>query len=1361
MPRYKKYFKHKFVLNGVELTNVSIGASAIGKFEEPLDEAGLHLPFTTRGYEYPMRGLLQIESEDYAGNQIEATYIILSDEVEEGSKYGEWKHNLRVMEYSGKYDSYLYHTFTYTKPLKNNNPAPFRILSDVNGEGALGFNYVVRLQPLDIKTSYYVDESITLPQVYEAVQGTQFVAPYYHTFTKVDAIIRIDGGSTHVLSDSPYTFTFDTAGEHYIDYGFNAVDSATVPDGGETIMYRFYVNAIARNNLSVLDAINIIRDSKPFESKIYHEQTRLFNIDPTIEPYLASVEMPQMFLQKATMRQILNTIFSYVNAISRFYYNSEEIDTLSMDEFNKVIGDFTIEDVVAYGSSQEASKLFNQGIVWGERVLPSSFDEETTTTPAENLYKTVRSTQIQLTDTHFSLPLETELYQPVKFFNKIEEVRLHSPVSSANDIVLSNFALDLSARFINREEWLLKLGTVNFPTTEISPLFGETLGLRENRVSNLYWQQGSKKIDLSEVVGEVVQANLVYNTINEALKEYLTRNMPEPQYHYDSGSGTTLLVTRYTLTTSLDTPILEERAYRDLQFQLKYITFESFPFQTHRENISNSLYYSEGRLNQNDKAMNISFASLRAHGDTQRSGVPSIQFQKIYEDYSNLLRWGMKDENDYIIVEEKFEFHNEFVKATYVATKDHNRLSLWTKVDQEYRWQEIPQSNQVFERQEIFNENVVITEPNANMLEQTTMITSNALNLIFGTLMNEWYHSTTGGKTKVTLSYIRTDGFLEVYPDDYYSRYLILAPVRSFGGKHGFSFVFGFDGNQVAGDAIERKDVSGAETYWNKAIRYTNLNGEFTQMWFAFVTKFLDDEFHDDGFTEQERLQNYPLSKIENQEDFVTNDYVTHKSGSMDITSSTYNPLMFGKKDKSQSIKVAIQTSVFPFDYKQYVIGISFFTNNFLVNNPETEFDTVVGTPLYFYPYTNGTTYDKFTTYKIKSGYGTPILLQNGVNVSYSSGQFRFSSPISMTGLTSWAIGDSLGNLYLACNYNYNGFNVSRQHFYPNEAVIGGERVAEGDVLFNLETNLNIISFENILAFDFPSVDLEDNMAITSGLTITKSTNFVIDVDDLFGLDSNFGVLKFEDYIFTLQDDFAMTSGFTVVKSTNFVVTLSDDTPLASEFTETAFVFPSTSLSDTLGITSGFSVTKSTDNVVEATDTFGVSSTLSETKFEFPIITMSDSIAITSGFSITVSTNITESFVDNLGISAVITIAPALNVGSLSDSIALTSGFTVEKSTDLFVGSIADNLGISSSLSVTKYEKSYKWVYTGTSGTYDQTVSYNTGTSTCPTTSGTLSWLNTNYPPAGYSTGYDMRVERLGDGVLCSPQYYYYTIVFS
>lgn len=1335
MPTYKKYFQNKFLLNGVELENVSIGASAIGKFEEPLDEAGLHLPFTIRDYEYPMRGLLQIFSEDYAGNKIENAYLILSDEVEEGSKYGEWKHNLIVMEYSGKYDAYLYHTFTYTKPLKDNNPAPFEIKDTTlitkvtGGIGDGGYNFSVFLKPLNIVTTYFSNEDITIKQVEQALQATDVVATYACRYESRDAWVMIDDNvlTKHTISSSDYTFQLEE-GSHYIDYGFNAVESDMVPTGGDKILYRFHFNVIPRSNFSLLDAINIIRDSKPFESKLYHANTRLFNIDPAIESYLASIEMPQMFLQKATMRQILNTIFSYVNAISRFTYNEGNLDTLSMDEYNKIVGDFNLQDVVAFNSNQEATRLFNQGVVWGERVLPSSFEEETITSPAENLYKTVRSTQVQITDTKFGIPLEAELYQPKELKVMLDFISIQP--FGFDEAITNNYVLDLTPRFINREEWYLKLFTVNFPTPSVYDAFENGVGLRENRVSNLYWQQGSKEINLSEVVGESLQTNIVFSTIEEGFNEYLTREYARvitPKIYYDSIFEENLLTTLYYVDYKPSTSYIGTNDYIDLKFQIKYITFESFPFQTHRENISNSIYYSEGRLNQNDKAMNIAFASMRAHGDTQRSGVPNFKFTKIYEDYSDILRWGMKDSQDYVIVEEKFEYHNEFVKATYTATQDHNRLSLWTKVDQEYRWQEIPQSNQVFERQEIFNENIVISNPNTTLATQTTMINNGALDLIFGTLMNDWKDSITDGKTKVTLGYVRTDGFIKVYPNDSNYKYLILTPVRSFGGKHGFSFVFGFEGNQVAGNQVEIVDVSGADTYWNKEVRYTDTNGEFTTLWFAFATKFLISPFHIDGYSEEQRLQNYPLTRLFNQDDFWVDSFVTHKSGEMDFDGVGYNGLMFGRKDKSQSIKVAIQNSVFPLDYKEYVIGLSFFTNNFIVNNPETMFDNVVGTPMYFYPYGNGTKYDKFSIYKVKSGYGTPKLLQNGSNVSFSSGQFRFSGNISMTALTSWAIGDALGNLYLACNFPYNGFNVSRQHFYPNQSVIGDYipdvKFASLDTEFDLSANFTYVRGREVPLSIDNTFSFLSNILYYVGDSVPQTIDFGFDLSyemqyyrskDI-GQTMNFGYTFDGDFTFEIQSGIVMDTQFDLGFDLVFGKRINQTMMVPYEIDMTWAFAKNVPRTLNYQNTLSYDIQFSTDTVLEM------------------------ALPMNTSFAMTFIKNINQ---------------------TLDNGFDLSYNLTYGRSNEVFK---TMNFGFATTYDITYTKAEFvpvQWSYIGTSKIQDFDVTYVGEGSTCATSSVIDAWLETNYPVSNYAVGDVVRVTRANeDLVICSPLYYFYEVV--
>jgi len=60
-------------------------------------------------------------------------------------------------------------------------------------------------------------------------------------------------------------------------------------------------------------------------------------------------------------------------------------------------------------------------------------------------------------------------------------------------------------------------------------------------------------------------------------------------------------------------------------------------------------------------------------------------------------------------------------------------------------------------------------------------------------------------------------------------------------------------------------------------------------------------------------------------------------------------------------------------------------------------------------------------------------------NCSFSTKllQYRFID-IDMTGITSWAIGDEFGELYVACNEPLNGFNIVKTHIRPGILGIGG-----------------------------------------------------------------------------------------------------------------------------------------------------------------------------------------------------------------------------------------------------------------------------------------------------------------------------------
>ncbi len=1030
--------QYKVSLNGVELTDVAIGISVIDKFEEPLDEAGFHLPFTAYRYPYSMRGLITVEVKQDSDTETFA-FLIISDDVKEGSKYDEWIHDLTVLEYTHKLDNYLVHSLAVTKTLNNDNPAPFAVIPSIFNVQATSRSASTRayLPPIEVKTSYYVDEAIIFPTTSPVLQVsgvTTNTTPW-----EVDGylIVRDSDGnvvkSKSILNEfNSVDWTPDEIGNYEIEYGFEGLEYRTDPTYGDSLgdipIYKFYIKVIKQNNFSAYDLLDRVRNmiSKfgGVESKLYFDDTRIFDIDEDIEDYLKSIEAPQTYVQKATARQVINSIFQYVNAISRLRYQEDDLDLLTCDFFNQTSGSFDIEDISGYSMSQDAQSLSSKGINWLEQVLPNNLIEPTIKSPSEDNRRTIRSEKIQITADNFSLPYERALYQPKILTVLLTDVYIQSgnyAVDGLRVLFEDELELDLTPRLINREEWLLKETTTDFPTMVLKEPFEDTVGLRENKVGNIYWQRGDTSLQFSDIFGQVFQENLILNVIKEALHETITRYMEEPLF---SGSD---MVWSYDLT-------YDTLEWRDLQFDFEYISLEDMSVQIEREDLSFSDYYSESRMNQSDKLLNVSLATRKSYGELQRSGLPTISFSRHHTDLDDLLTVGLIDTDGYVIVQRKLEFHNEYIYATYVATKDHNRLAQFIGLDQAYRWSEIPTSNQVFERIETYSDYLIVTNPDDDTTTDDTytkFYSTMAMDLIFATLMNDYPSE----KTKATLAYIRTDGFLENYQNSGGYYYSVMTPVASFGIKGGFAFTFGFDNNQVAGDGVKTSTVSGNTLYWNNAVRYTDNNGEFSEFWFE-IAPIYDILLADTGWTDAQRLQYYPLIRQDSSSTRMSNGLTTpyFRSGVLLETNASNDPLII-EKDSSQSIKVTYQVSVLSLVPSEYIFGQSFFSQNFIVKNPVKAYNETIGTPMYLYTYATLTKYGKFDDLKVKTGYETPILLVEGTNCSFSSGEFEITTDLSS--LANWAIGDTDGNLYVACNDNHQGFKAFRKHFRPGLLEIG------------------------------------------------------------------------------------------------------------------------------------------------------------------------------------------------------------------------------------------------------------------------------------------------------------------------------------
>ena len=1339
-------FRYEFKLNRTKISGGEIGFSTSRKWEEALDEAKLSLPFLTSSTPYPMYGLLQIEITEVDTDEIVVDtesydMLIMSDRVAPSTRYGYYRHDINAIEYTAKLDAYIMNSLAKSRSIINQTPAPFDVIEQLNNPfGDNQFTTLVNVEPIDVKTTYYANTEIVFEQVRQAFQGHDSFSPGFSPYYERDVYLTTNATLLSGSSANPFklnggncTWKFPI-GKWYIDYQVDLLDADGLTDGLHTL-YRFYINVVDQYELSVYDVINTIRNSVSIfggvESERYFNITRLFKIDANVEPYLKSIQAPQMYLANATARQMLMFALSYVNALPRLLYG-RDIDKLTIEKYNEQRGAFTPNDLSDYSGSQNTNQIGAKSYSALQQVLPDDLNEANIFSPSQSGYQNVRSSMIQITANNFKIKLPRPIYQPIGLYVLIPEVKISSLfISPVQETTYTNLEIPLTSRWINIEEWNLKEITDNFPTITAINMWEREVALRKNKVSNLYWQQGDTEINLSDVFGTIFQSNLVINVVREAIYEYFMRNMPEPKFH-----DTEYLVDQYGIT--IDIPVNLE--YLDWRFRVEYISDESLVVKHDKEDLSQINFYSELKHNQDESIINVVRASRKIYGDLQRTGNQSFSFSKYHKSLVGMYQVGQKDSNGFTITTIQKEFHNEYILATYFVTRYHNRVQQATFVDQTYRWRD-NYAKTVLDRHENYGDYLIFMPPNdqvvSNQIYTKISNFNKAIQMLLSMVLNIAPPSL---KTRTTVAIVRTDGMYEVLQESENYRYAISTPVSSYGLKGSLAFTFGFSGNQVAGDALTIRTGN----IYNKAVRYTNEQGRFGKIGFWLLRDLTY------AFPNQ-----YPIVENEMTEALPNGLYnaLDEYFGCGNLAVGGANTLgddpLIIEKDQLTNFALTYQLHVLSYYVGLYVIGINFYTKNYLVNNPD-------GTEKsYMFIYTNGTRYELFEDINIKSGYASKIEITT-LNSNYDVGNsvVRFFDSISFVGATSWAIGNEKDELLIACNEPLNGFDIKKRHFRPNIIEIGA-KATEVD----LSENLSLTDEIELSQFVFPIIQLTDFFPISSTTSIIKSTDYVLNLstDDL-GLNSNVSSFRSTDWIGQVEETFAM----------NDVITVSQ------------FIFPITSFSDVIeplstvnsykstnfeiDMTSEFEMTDdivlqtSTNISLQFSDTITVSTTTTAIQSTNYSLTLNDTITVSSTINSIGFVNINTS-VENeaFTMNDIITLVQSTNfvISSLTDTMTLSSSITSEQSTN-FVITLSDGMTLSSTVTVLLPKV---WTYTGTTGTYDLALSNVASADTCNTQSAILAWLNTNYPPENYSVGYRVRVLRTNeDGALCSPVYYYYQI---
>lgn len=1097
-------FTYEFRINNKKVYGVETGFVTSRRWEEALDEAKVIFPFVKSKEPMSMFGFLQIKCYNYE-NKIDEPletksyeYLIISDKVEETTKYGYYKHNLTGIEYTSKLDVYLISSLAKSRTILDENPAPFEIYTDddlpnpylINQPGSSNNVYRMRawIEPIEIKTTYLSNKEYTFKKIRKAIQATTAYS-FYYNFTETDVYIETNAipGSKTYISDNDVTWSFPK-GDWYIDVGIN-IQPNDYTGGilGDYPIYRYYIRVVDKYSLTMYDVVQSIRQNISkyggIESEKWFDSTRIFNIDPSIEEYLKSIEAPQIYLKDATARQMLTFVFSYINALPRLEHGGfDDLDILKIEEFSLPQGNFEIKDVIGMGGEQNTNQIGSKAYSFLEQILPNEMDKPTIYTPNQSDFQTVRTSTLMLTDDNFvlTLPENKPLYKPTDLIFHIDTVSIK--FGQTNVKVFNNFELSLMSRFINIEEWELKEIAYDYPTITSFGAFESYLGLRRYKTDNIFWEMGATTINFNLVFGQVIQSTLIYNVIREQLYEYFTRNLVEP-YYYTEGENT-YIATDYSINATIPENVL------DLKFRLEYITYENLDITHEKMDLSQIDFYSEMRVNQEESIINNIRASRKIHGDLQRTGNKNFVFQKIHTKFSDIYPVGAKDKNGYYIVNKIIEHYNNFLIVTYYVTKDHNRISQATFVDQTYRWRDNYTKNALL-RHERYSDYVIVVPPENNLItnEANTKIYNNentikqAFNIILGNIPED-------KKTEVSVALIRTDGMFNVNPETEDKKYAVSIPVSSFGMKGSLAFTFGFQKNQVVGDKIRYYEILSTTIRLKEAVRYTDENGRFTRFGFTLLKDY--------KYTNYDL---YPLVEAESHEELFNEEKVYFYCGDFDDNIAGYDALIVDK-DALTNFQMTYQMNILSYYHNLYIFGISFYSRNFLVENPS---ENIV---VKLYLYRNGTKYEMFEDLKIKKGYYTSTVL-NENNIVYDplTNTVRFID-IDLTQVTSWAIGidngDGDAELLLACNENLNGFDIKVRHTRPDVYEIGKKQEIDFirkfielniKLLVDVEIDFATIPGEVITA-DLPLYILVNmNYVMVDGIPITVEPTLLIECD--------------------------------------------------------------------------------------------------------------------------------------------------------------------------------------------------------------------------------------------------------------------------
>ena len=784
----------------------------------------------------------------------------------------------------------------------------------------------------------------------------------------------------------------------------------------------FITQPLTGTKKTLLDVMNHIRDVVPFERASVHAATRLFNIDANLASFLDDIDAPQFFFTGMNLREMINAVASYVNAIGRM----EENRNLVFSFYNEILGLFDIDESVIHKTLKNQTKYFTSSVESSIENATGADDEERALIihPNPDGFISMRATNVKLTDETFEFrvpyPIERLVkveYKPKLFLPRYFEVQ---NVADLNTLSSNPTWQDgLPGRQI--ENTFFKVTSTN--TYYVYNATGATAVKNGVQIPNETFFQvfpvGLQVLgdgfgpvtyfEVLDVTTHIYEFNN-YKRLNLDVADSFTRRLEDRQsntMHYQINGtvisnnrlfglfdGANVIENFYLRVTRANgyifniIPTFED--WDDQEYRITYVPYFGTRVRLNKDDVTDHPYNTQMSANQGERIVSAERLVRNIYGMAQRLGQDEIEFKRFYTDLSEQFELGQITADGFVIASKHLTYYLNYYMVTYQLSKNFNRFANRIALNQENRPFDISLGSKTTTRNLLYNEYV---ELDTERKDNTSLVRSLGVNVFMNTLRQS--------DVDILDKPIQYGIFAGAdLADTQSSEGVLLHPIP-FSEGNSLNFYWSFDDVIKAGDQLARglyskpdtflgipvgiKDV---EVYNNRLIRYTNQDDELNTFELSFGSELPNIE-----------PNNLPLVPIPQDGNSLIGGHSFR---------GVFNDNFIVNKDKSEILSMNYVLSVLPnFKYNnKIIVGRELtFSNNLIIANKNATLVVYTST---------SQTYNSIENLYVK---GSSTAYTITTTVDQESGKVVVSIPSNvMTTLKSWAIGDSDGNLYLGVN---------------------------------------------------------------------------------------------------------------------------------------------------------------------------------------------------------------------------------------------------------------------------------------------------------------------------------------------------------